>query len=131
MLDQSNGRLVFQCLHLRASQDHCCNKQLYGMQTECVKDCCLLSRSLSILQAGGRPDIITAADVLYWPDARPALLASLRALSAPHTLTYVAYRTRNAHEEEFVGEAEVGVQFIHGDAALVLAACVGVLAVLR
>ena len=43
---------------------------------------------------GPQPDLITGADVLYEEAHFPALLATIAALSAPHTLTYLAFRTR-------------------------------------
>lgn len=47
-----------------------------------------------------QPDVITGADILYEEQHFPALLKSIQALSAPHTLTYLAYRIRgDAHQE--------------------------------
>ena len=41
-------------------------------------------------------DVITAADVVYQPGAYHALAATLRALAAPHTLVFLAYKRRGA-----------------------------------
>ena len=43
-----------------------------------------------------QPDIITGAEILYEQRHFPALLKSIQALSAPHTLIYLAFRTRGA-----------------------------------
>ena len=50
-----------------------------------------------------QPDIITGADILYEQQQFPALLESIQALSAPHTLTYLAYRTRGVAPVMFEG----------------------------
>lgn len=43
---------------------------------------------------GRAPDIITGADVIYEEQHYPALLATLAALAAPHTLVFLASRLR-------------------------------------
>ncbi|KAI8467056.1 MAG: hypothetical protein J3K34DRAFT_46260 [Monoraphidium minutum] len=50
-------------------------------------------------------DLIVGADVLYEPRAHAALLASLTALSAPHTQVYLCYRRRGLGEEAFEAAA--------------------------
>lgn len=72
-----------------------------SISTRCTCTCMLA-------QAGGRPDIITAGDVLYEPANHAALLSGLAQLAAPHTLVLIAYRRRNAAEEGFAALAEVG-----------------------
>ncbi|GBF88228.1 hypothetical protein Rsub_00940 [Raphidocelis subcapitata] len=51
-------------------------------------------------------DFIIAADCLYEPAARAPLLASLAALSAPHTQAALCYRRRGLGEEGFASDAE-------------------------
>lgn len=46
------------------------------------------------------PDVITAADVLYHEDLFGPLMAAIGQLSAPHTVTYVAYKARLAGRGE-------------------------------
>ena len=41
-----------------------------------------------------QPDLITCADVVYQPEYFEDLAASIAALSAPHTVTYVSFRHR-------------------------------------
>ena len=48
------------------------------------------------------PDVITGADVVYEQEHFPALISSLRMLSAPHTVIFLSYRLR--------GIQHVGVQ---------------------
>ena len=45
---------------------------------------------------GRQPDLITGADVVYEEHCFPALLASIEALSASHTISFIAYRIRGA-----------------------------------
>ena len=45
---------------------------------------------------GRQPDLLTGADVVYEEHCFPALLASIEALSAAHTVTFLAYRMRGA-----------------------------------
>ena len=40
------------------------------------------------------PDVITGGDLLYAPESHAALLESLIDLSAPHTIIYLAFRSR-------------------------------------
>ena len=47
---------------------------------------------------GPLPDVITGADIVYEEEHFAALLDSIQALSAPHTLTYLAFRLRGAWE---------------------------------
>ncbi|KAG1675873.1 hypothetical protein FOA52_001530 [Chlamydomonas sp. UWO 241] len=61
---------------------------------------------LLLPHGGGRPDVITAADVLYEPAHHAALLDTLDALCAPHTLVFIAWKKRSAAEGVFVGLAE-------------------------
>lgn len=68
-----------------------------------------------------RPDLITAADVLYDEAYHADLLESIEQLSSPHTLTYISYRKRSIVEEGFrelaaaAGYAveEVGTEHLH------------------
>lgn len=41
-------------------------------------------------------DVIVAADVVYQPESYLALAATLRAVAAPHTLLYIAFKNRGA-----------------------------------
>ena len=43
---------------------------------------------------GRPPDLVTGADVVYEEHCFPALLATIEALSAAHTVTFLAYRMR-------------------------------------
>ncbi len=45
---------------------------------------------------GRQPDLVTGADVVYEEHCFPALLASIEALSAAHTVTMLAFRLRGA-----------------------------------
>ncbi|KAG2494446.1 hypothetical protein HYH03_007498 [Edaphochlamys debaryana] len=57
--------------------------------------------------AGFAPDLLTAADVLYHQELLAPLMDSIRILSAPHTLSYIAFRVRHGGEvAAFVGLAE-------------------------
>ncbi len=64
-------------------------------------------------QAGGPPDVITAADVLYDTSQHIPLLKTIAAVSAPHTETYIAYRKRSKAEEGFGALAEVRVVYCY------------------
>lgn len=55
--------------------------------------------------SGSRPDLITGADIIFDPQYHGDLLLSLRQLSAPHTVTYLAHRLRHAVEQGFVEKA--------------------------
>ena len=48
---------------------------------------------------GAQPDLITGADIVYEERCFGALVATLRALAAPHTLVVLAYRLRGASTE--------------------------------
>ena len=58
---------------------------------------------------GRQPDMIIGADVIYEEHCFEALLASIEALSAAHTISFVAYRTRGAKL----------MQYEHADMSLV------------
>jgi len=45
---------------------------------------------------GARPDLITGADIVYEERCFAGLVATLRALAAPHTLVVLAFRLRGA-----------------------------------
>ena len=45
-------------------------------------------------QALGKPDVIVGADVVYQREYYPALARSLAALSSPHTVCFIAFRSR-------------------------------------
>lgn len=53
-----------------------------------------ISSSGGVGSCRGSFDVITAADVVYQPEAYEALAATLRALAAPHTLVLLAYKRR-------------------------------------
>ncbi|KAK9838308.1 hypothetical protein WJX81_003588 [Elliptochloris bilobata] len=50
---------------------------------------------------GPRPDLITGADIVYEERCFEDLVATLRALAAPHTLVVLAYRLRGRGEAQF------------------------------
>lgn len=52
------------------------------------------SAAASLLPPVPSYDVITAADVVYQPESYALLAATLRALAAPHTLVYIAFKRR-------------------------------------
>eukprot|EP00798_Chlamydomonas_sp_ICE-L_P011019 gene11019-18983_t len=85
-------------------ESNCCGRGIAHMPT--VARCCWGSKEDAAALGEQRPDLITAADVLYEEKYYPDLLDTLTDLSAAHTLSYIAYKRRNVREESFIRMAE-------------------------